>query len=54
MIVGDRKDGLGSGAVRWRLIESASVPECSGVLLRFKELSALFAALIDSGEGCGK
>jgi len=52
---GGRKDGLGSGAVLWRLMGSASVlARSAAVPLRFNELSALCAALIDNGDGCGK
>lgn len=51
---GGRKDGLGKGAVLWRLMGSASMLERSWLFLRFNELSALCAALTDNGEGCGK
>lgn len=54
VVRGGRNDGLGKGAVRWRLMGSASILERSVVFLRFNELSALCAALIDNGEGCGK
>jgi hypothetical protein len=54
LVRGGRKEGLGNGAVLWRPMGSASMLERSLLLLRFNEVRALWAALIDNGDGCGK